>query len=305
MSGETEENDNYNWRCDMDDLRICNEVLSDNQIKNIFGGKLNFVWEGDYEVNNQSDLENISGCTLISGSLSISRSSLRTLHGLESLRSVGSLGISYNSQLCDIYALSNLTSAGAISIFGNLRLQDLSGLSNLIESDGLLIDRGDIILNNLLVINGDLRVEARDCRRLEMRNLLMIKDGLFIVDDGNDVGSIQNINLSNLQFIGGGIRIFHQLSLQELNLINLTSIGGTLIISDTSLNNLSGLGSLTLINGDLVISDNSLMTSLQLDSLRIVKGDITINYNNSLSSFLCRDLANRLKCFKGDISIMN
>ena len=302
--GKYEGNYNYNWSGDMDDVRIYNGVLSANEISNLVGQCSSLlVWDGDYEINNQSDLDNLSCYTSITGALRVLSTNLENLDGLERLSTVGSLLIADNSRLSNINALRSLVTAGEIQICDNWRLQDLSGLSNLIETDGLSIDRGDVILNNLLVINGHLRIAARNCRVLEMKNLLVIRGNMLFTDDGNDSGSLENVNLSNLRFIGGHLGIIHQQRLQVLNLTNLTSIGDGFSINDTSLKNLSGLGNLTIINGFLSIDSNFSMTSLQLDRLLLVKGNISISENDHLPINLCNDLVNNLMCFTGEISI--
>ena len=76
----------------------------------------NIVCEGSFvidDIETAADLEALSGCTTVTGDLSIEYSPIPSLEGLECLAHVGgSLDISINRSLTSLAGLNNLESVG-------------------------------------------------------------------------------------------------------------------------------------------------------------------------------------------------
>ncbi len=83
-------------------------------------------------IQNDADLARFEGCSAISGDLTIARSQLEDLQGLEALRSVsGALVIADNDQLSDLSGLERLGSVGSLRVSDNSSLSCMRSLSNL------------------------------------------------------------------------------------------------------------------------------------------------------------------------------
>ena len=108
--------------------------------------------------------------------------------------------------------------------------------------------------------------------------------GLVEINGAN----ITNLNgLSNLNFIGGELRIINADSLIHLTgLENLSSIGGKLSISgNDALVNLNGLNNLILLSGDVdIINNDALINLTGLENLTHINGSLGIQQNSVLSS---------------------
>jgi hypothetical protein len=135
------------------------------------GDACDIQWDGDFTINDATDIETLSAYQYLNGQLDISGTSLTTLDGLESLIYIsGSLGIYYNPLLTNLNGLTNLIYVKGINdieahliILNNDSLTDLNGLSNLIEvGDTLQIEDNDSMthlgLTNLDLIGGDFRI---------------------------------------------------------------------------------------------------------------------------------------------------
>lgn len=114
------------------------------------------ICTGDYiidENNTSGDIAAVSGCTEISGKLTIRNTTLTNLSGLENLTSVGKyLVISFNYSLTSLTGLENLTSVGEdLGIIYNTSLTSLTELNNLTTVGELQI-RGNAALANLCAL---------------------------------------------------------------------------------------------------------------------------------------------------------
>ena len=104
----------------------------------------NFVCEGSFvidEIETEADLEALSGCTTVTGDLSIEYSPLTSLEGLECLAHVdGRLDIKLNESLRSLIGLESVEYIGGdLGISVNRSLTSLAGLHNL-ESVGGHLD---------------------------------------------------------------------------------------------------------------------------------------------------------------------
>jgi hypothetical protein len=96
----------------------------------------NIVCESSFvidEIDTAADLEALSGCTTVTGDLSIEYSPLTSLEGLECLAHVGGrLDIKLNESLTSLAGLNNLEYVGGdLGISVNRSLASLAGLNNL------------------------------------------------------------------------------------------------------------------------------------------------------------------------------
>ncbi len=238
------------------------ELLSDfsEVTGNLFVGTDN-ISMGSYTINSLADLENI---TKVRGDLTIlGNMRLLNLEGLHNLTFIGgSLGIRYNG-LLNLNSLSDLTSVGAnISIYSNRDLNSLDGLNN--------IDK----------IPGSLRLEHN-------YNLTSIKALSNITSIENDVSIYANDKLPDLD-----------------GLNNITSVGGDLNIGapvyhedgityfgNDSLNSIEALSNITSIGTSLRIISNNNLEALSLFGLKSVGDDFIIKLNSKL----CNSLADELR----------
>ena len=133
------------------------------------GSDCNRVCEGSFvidDINSAADLKTLSGCTSVTGDLSIIDTPLTSLKGLECLAHVGGrLSIENNELLTSLKSLQNITSIGGdLTISHNLALTSLAGLNNLKSVGGRLdisVNRSLTSLaglNNLKSFGGDLAI---------------------------------------------------------------------------------------------------------------------------------------------------
>ena len=117
------------------------------------GSALADVCLGNYtidDIDTAGDIALISGCTEITGSMSIGSTSLTDLTGLEGLtRLRGFLTIQYNNQLTSLSGLENLTNLGGygLGIFFNNALTNLCALYNVNNTGDLLNIYGNTLLS--------------------------------------------------------------------------------------------------------------------------------------------------------------
>jgi len=108
------------------------------------------TWNGNYIIEDETDLNILKDYTHITGDLIITGSTLANLHGLENLTSVGgTLGIRENPNLTSLQGLNNLTSAGSIGIYDNNNLSSLDGLNGLTTITGSFMLRDNDALTSL------------------------------------------------------------------------------------------------------------------------------------------------------------
>ena len=103
----------------------------------------NMVCEGSFvidEIETAADLEALSGCTTVTGDLSIEYTSLTSLEGLKCLAHVGGkLEIEHNESLTSLIGLERVKYVGGdLGISVNPSLKSLAGLHNLTSVDGRL-----------------------------------------------------------------------------------------------------------------------------------------------------------------------
>jgi hypothetical protein len=196
------------------------------------GSDCNRVCEGSFvidDINSAADLKTLSGCTSVTGDLSIIDTPLTSLKGLECLAHVGGrLDITANRSLKSLEGLNRFESVGGdLEMMYNFSLISLAGL------------------NNLKSVGGRLDIEQNEL-------LTSIKSLGNITSIGGDLEISSNFSLT---------------SLAGLN--NLKSVGGRLDISvNRSLTSLAGLNNLKSVGGDLAIWYNRELCTSLAEALR-------------------------------------
>jgi hypothetical protein len=291
----------------------------------------NEVCTGNYiidDIDTSGDINALSGCTEITGSLTIKNTTLTNLTGLENITNIGGdLRIVDNFDLTSLGGLSNLTSVNSLYILNNHALTSISALSNvtnvvqdlyinsnlsLTSLTGLenITSLGKslqiyynesltslIALSNLTNVGLDLYITNNfSLTNLEGMNNLSNVGRLLYIEANYVLNSISA--LSNLTSVDGEMSLYisHNNTLTTLGgLENLTSLNGLDIYSNDALTNLCGLYNVNSIERGLVIYDN---TSLSMDTAYALErklrsngftGSAFIMYNNGTEQVFCDD----------------
>ena len=272
------------------------------------------ICEGSYTITNETELNDISSCNVIKGSLTIESATITNLDVLTNLTSIGAyLILKNNDALINLNGLSGLTSVSTgIIISYNAALTSTAGLSNMTRSylNGDLDVGSNPLLINLEGLNNITSVSALRIQnniKLEsidgLSGISNVNHDLFII--GNE--SLTDITgLSNLTSITGLFKILDNVALTNLNGLNkLTSVGsGTAIERNFALENLTGLNSLTSIEGYLKILANLALKNLNgLEKLTHIEDSLNITYNESLPTCEANNFLNQLIGFTGTTTI--
>jgi hypothetical protein len=254
-------------------------VIADQKSWNIRIVQDGPVWQGDYYIADNTDLQVLKDFTMITGSLIIEDTKLKSLAGLENITSVGGdLDIYNNDALTSLAALENITSVGGrLMISTNNALTSLKGLESITSiGGGLGIDSN----NALTSLTG-------------LEKITSVGRSLSI-SYNKTLTSIAP--LGNITSIGGALYICNNRALTSLTgLGNITSeIGGLRITYNNALTSLAPLGNITSIRGDLSIAVNDTLTSLGMNALLRVGGDYNITDNPMLCTSLAEELMNQV-----------
>jgi len=226
------------------------------------------ILEGDHAIQDLADLEALDTYTRITGSLTISGTSLIQTAGATCLRTIdGDLVITDNDSLERFGGLLSLSEIG-----GDLRLSSNPALS---EFPGL---------DRLTTVGGDIEVQGNTAlnRLTNLRNLTSLGGALAV---SSSPGLESLTALEGLTTLGGGLTLSSNPALASLEgLHNLTAIGGDLRLDDCDrLRYPAHLHNLTAIDGSLVVEGNERMTMLAgLKGLTRLGGDLRIQDNPTL-----------------------
>lgn len=297
---------------------------------------------GGLRLSNNPSLTSIQGLhniTNIGGDLELNGFNfpLVNLDGLASLQTVGGmLSVQSFLNLTSVQGLSNVTTVGGnflIQFLGNTDFTSISlpnltlvGRFNLRENNNLItvnFDGLETVGTTFHLYSNDNLVTANFPALEEVGssyiNDFQINSGLFEIFQGIN---LENLNLSSLHTIKGGIDFVQNNKLMDLGFQNLTTVlrsirinsnpaltsidglsglSGTLTnfsVIGTNISNLDALENITAIGsgttGDLIINDNPQLTSLMGLSgittinrnMEIHNNDVLVNLNgiNTLSS---------------------
>ncbi len=183
---------------------------------------------GDYE--DITNLNGLSVLTSIEGELTISRTLLENLSGLDNLSYVGEmLAIGYNDSLIELSGLESLDSAGGLWLLGNNKLSTLNSLSNLIHLGGdLMIDGHWAIaslsgLESLASVDGGLRFEYTAIINLEgLENLTYIGEYISLSNNPDllSLSGLGNVNANSIY----NLSIYNNLELSYCEVESICNI---------------------------------------------------------------------------------
>lgn len=212
--------------------------------------------EGNVIIRGGSDIHNLSGFSMITSIKhlfiwgSTGTDSLKSLTGLENIRTLGGLKINFADGLKDLTGLNNLSLVnGDVEILYS-GFTDFSGLENLIAINGGIYIGDNDSLKSLSGLN----------------NLNLVK-GPFKILFNN---SIKNLSgLDNLRTIESFITIGFNDSLTSLDgLDNLTTLVSNLqIVENNQLTSLSGIKNIAPSFDYLFIVDNPLLSACEVKSI--------------------------------------
>ncbi len=181
------------------------------------------IWQGNYTITNQSELEALKGYVAVKGNLTIESPSLENVDGLESLERIGSLTVGNNGALEDIGGLGGLVT---IEQVGEIRFEQNPALTSLKGLDGITSPSVIYVADNDSLVN------------LDGLDSLSTLGGLIIID---------NDSLLNLKGLDGVTVVESGLTIQE----------------NGALESLDGLENLKELHNSLVIWDNPALSSVQ------------------------------------------
>ena len=214
--------------------------------------------KGDLLISNTSteDLRFLSNLIEIDGKLELSfNDQLLSLDGLESLRSLGDLMITYNENL---------------EVINNLSSVELNGIVTIYQDNITAIESFDQVTQlEALTISGIKELTQLNC----FPNLKQINGVCRIIDNAD----LQSVSLPSLESISGNLDVEINQNLSEISLPKLQQLGGQFIFSgNANIPNLDGFVQLQMAGDDIIITQNPILENL--DGLNQVRAsnDLTI-----------------------------
>jgi hypothetical protein len=206
------------------------------------------VVERIYIVSNKSlaDLSALRNLTTVTGWLNVGNNNLSDLSDLNSLETVGELGIS-EAAIEHLYGLENLTSvSNLLTIAGCDILLDFAGMTALNSYNSLSIRNNDMLtsLSTLAFIPTTL-----DKLELIGNNSLTDIQSLSVLTSASDIEITQNVSL---KFLSG--------------LSNLLQSNSLVIDNNMQLMQL-GMSALSRIDSELIIRDNDMLCEQEAQNL--------------------------------------
>lgn len=239
----------------------------------------------DVTFTHQSDINAFpyTGCTTISGSLTISGNDIYDLEGLSNLTSVGQLVIKNTTSLYDLSGLGGVTAITgsyneSIWIAGNAGLANIDKLNNITSVSGSIIIQNN---DNLVDIDG-----LTSLTTVSGRAANIYINGNYSLDNLDGLHSLSTFSAGD---IGGIISIAYNPSLRNIDgLSSLTTIDGggfgiMEVLHNPMLINLNGLKNLSSITTDspsihpeLKIKDNTTLQNGCGAYALLTNGDTTM-----------------------------
>ncbi|NQY05659.1 MAG: hypothetical protein HRT68_05480 [Flavobacteriaceae bacterium] len=219
--------------------------------------------------NNINDLSPLINIKEIQGSLTVIHSQLTSFSGLSNLETIGSyLNVIYNDSLENFIGLESLTSIGSLHVEYNSSFLSLDGLESLDNIETCIDIEGNNLLNSIQALAGVTNLS--ECGGNDNNALVISSDSLVSLS-----------GLNNLSNVNGNIIINGALLNSVEPFSNLTNFTKRISISGTSLTSLVGLENLQNVQG-IELTLNPLLTSLNgLENL-ISANSLWISYNDSL-----------------------
>jgi hypothetical protein len=246
---------------------------------------------GNIALSSQADVDSYQsnyGCSVITGSLTISGNDITDLAGLSGITSVGTLWIINNPALENLSGLHSLTSIGSscactafgLTISNNPGLSNVDGLSALTSVGGMVKIQGNPVLTN---INGLSHLTHVGTNR-------DFGDQSIVIQSNPMITSLTPF--SGLSGSIGGVYIIDNdalTDLQGLHHINKILGAGLEISGNANLTSISGLSKISTVNLRIKVSDNASLPDLNgfksLYGIQLVRGSgvaIVVSDNPSL-----------------------
>ncbi len=274
------------------------------------------IWNGNYIIENEADIQDLKDFSEITGDLIIFKTSFSNLEKLQNLPLIGrSIFIDDNDSLTSLKGLNITKVNGGLTISGNDALTNLDGLDNITSIGGRLTILKNRALTTLSGISNEL-TSVGGLRIFDNNNLTSLENLINITtvegnleiggrfyynNNGYIAGNDSLINLQgleNLTSLGGSLHIGDNDALTSLQALeNITSIGGGLYIDNNIvLSNLEGLNQITT-SDHLIIENNSALTSLDgLSNLCSIESSYNFDSIRIINNVkLCTNLAETLK----------
>jgi len=196
--------------------------------------------------------------------------------------------------------------AGSLTVAGQGDADALCNAGfNAIEGD-LVVTGGDVLIDCLCEVGGDLRVEASTATSLSITELLSVGGELVISDNS----ALAIVELPEITVIGwngepgnaGGLTLSGNSALTEVDWPWLRNVGGAYLVTDNT-----GLSSLMTshaewVNGPFAVTDNPLLETLNWERLRLIEGEFTLEDNALLFDISTTAAVERIG---GKLSVQN
>ena len=245
-------------------------------------------------VNSQSQLDALSGCVNIEGSLYINDGDVQNLAPLSSLESIEEhLVLFENISLLSLQGLDQLEFIGGdFKVISNFTLQEITNLSALAHIGGDIYMESNLGIDNLDglqqldSLHGNFEIydnpTIQDLTGFE--NVTYVAGDFILREFQNSLTDLTA--LSSLQQIDGSLKIYLRGISTLEGLEALGTIGGNLRVDSTLLLfDLDPLSGLENIGGSLQIEGNeSLFSIAGMTSLQGIGGDVSITSNPGLSN---------------------
>lgn len=220
-------------------------------------------------VESVADLEALSTCTHILGSLQISENAISDVAQLSALETVEEhLLLFDNTSILGLGGLGALTSIGGnFELVNNFTLQNLDGLENLASVGGDFLLEGNITLVHFDALagcsfNGSIRLlENHTLQQLDGLAGTTHLSGDLVLDPENLI--LDDLSgLLQLESIAGDCHISLPKLLHCQGLAGLEEVGGLYLQNMPLLGNLEGLESMQMVADSLVLRGNNSLVNL-------------------------------------------
>jgi hypothetical protein len=197
-------------------------------------------------ITGEASVQALAGCTRIRGDLRIEKSTLKSLAGLESLRTItGNLHIADNPNLETLSGLEGLRSVDTLVVCANPKLEHLGGLHGLRKARRIAVEKSPE-LDDLEGLDG--------VRTLE--SLALIRTGISSVRGLSNVVSVGDlVVVSNPRLVGLG------------GFIQVRAAESVRVIDNRRLAGQAFLTELEAVSGPVVIEGNSSLAKSEVDAL--------------------------------------
>lgn len=269
-------------------------------------------WNAEFTITGSvNDLSPLKDLEIIeSEGFTIKNSLITNLSGLNNVRSISGLDISFNDNLVDLTGLDNLQICGGLSIVSNNNLKTFNSLNKLSAIYGSLYIANN---NNLENFNGLIKLKAlyeiyiTDNAKLKnlvgLSSLETIAWEAFYISNNQSLETLTGLNslkkvgqlqiennqslknlkgLENIEEISFYINIHNNPNLADLTgLSNLKTTRYLSVKNNPNLLSLSGLNNTVIIDYFFIEENNNLLNLTQIGN---IKTKIKIEYNDKLLS---------------------